>query len=329
MKVSVALAVYNGERYLKKQLDSLLKQTRSPDEVIIIDDCSTDGSAAICRAFISANRLPWRLSVSEKNVGYKRNFYHCLKQCTGDIVFLCDQDDEWAAQKIEKMTALMESDPDCMAVNTAFTPIDADSRPLSLVLKKGKNSANHGLIRYRIPEGAAAEISRETISVYNISPGCTCAFRRKTVERYLGTTRCVMPHDWELNMIAAQEGKLIFYNLPLTGYRLHTGNTIGLKSGGGALKMQGSEEDRLAVWEMQNAHADMVSAKADGLNNRGKRFIRRFCRFTENRRKILFEKRFFPCLKNLLLYPCVREVATVRFRSLIGDMIYVLRKKKT
>ena len=87
MTVSVALATYNGENFVVEQLDSLREQTRRPDEVVIIDDRSTDGTVGIVREYIFKHGLDWRLSVAESNSGYKRNFYNCLKATTGDVVF--------------------------------------------------------------------------------------------------------------------------------------------------------------------------------------------------------------------------------------------------
>ena len=78
MTVSVALATYNGEKYISEQLDSLLLQTRQPDEVIIIDDCSTDKTAEMVREYILSHDVNWRFEAADKNSGYIKNFRACL-----------------------------------------------------------------------------------------------------------------------------------------------------------------------------------------------------------------------------------------------------------
>lgn len=95
-KISVALATYNGEKYIEKQLDSIRNQTIKPDEVVIVDDKSSDRTVALINEFIAVNNLVnWKLFVNEKNVGYRKNFYNALKKVTGEVIFLSDQDDEW------------------------------------------------------------------------------------------------------------------------------------------------------------------------------------------------------------------------------------------
>lgn len=74
-KISVALATYNGEKYIEKQLDSIRNQTIKPDEVVIVDDKSSDRTVALINEFIAVNNLVnWKLFVNEKNVGYRKNF---------------------------------------------------------------------------------------------------------------------------------------------------------------------------------------------------------------------------------------------------------------
>lgn len=329
MTVSVALATYNGEKYITEQLDSLLGQTVRPEEVIIIDDCSTDRTPDIIGEYIASHKLDWRFSRSEKNSGYKRNFYNCLKECTGDVVFLCDQDDVWHKEKIEKMTAVFQNDPDCLAVNSSFDMIDGEGTITVPFGSNERHTANFGLMPFQVDDGACIAVGLNQVLVYNISPGCTCAFKRSVVEEYIKSSQCAMPHDWELNVIAAKNSGLRFLNLPLTGYRQHGGNTIGLSvdDSFGPLKMRGTDDVRLKVLQLQKAQADMVKANFDVSDKKQARFCKRLERFCRNREKILLEKRFFPCIKNIVLYPSLKSVATIHFRGIIGDMVYVLKSK--
>lgn len=103
MKISLVMSVYNGEKFLMKQLYSIYNQTVSLHEVIIIDDCSHDNSVSIIKEFINDHKLHWKMYLNESNLGYKKSFRKGLEVCTGDVIFLCDQDDVWNEKKIEIM----------------------------------------------------------------------------------------------------------------------------------------------------------------------------------------------------------------------------------
>jgi glycosyltransferase involved in cell wall biosynthesis len=91
--ISLAMPTYNGERFLREQLDSIYNQTIVPDEVIVVDDCSTDGTISILEEYKKKYGLKYW--VNEKNLGYNKNFEKAISLCTGDYIALSDQDDVW------------------------------------------------------------------------------------------------------------------------------------------------------------------------------------------------------------------------------------------
>ena len=101
--ISVVLATYNGANYLLAQLDSLLKQTLLPDEIIFSDDCSTDATELIISEFIKLNKgkIDFKYYVNNGLSGVYYNFENALIHVSGDIIFLCDQDDIWFEKKLE------------------------------------------------------------------------------------------------------------------------------------------------------------------------------------------------------------------------------------
>ncbi len=101
MKTSVAMCTYNGESYLDEQLQSILEQTEPIDEIVICDDGSIDKTLSIIEKFIKAG-TPIRLILNQKNLGYTRNFEKAICLCSGDIIFLADQDDIWMPEKVKK-----------------------------------------------------------------------------------------------------------------------------------------------------------------------------------------------------------------------------------
>jgi len=106
--VSVAIATYNGARYLREQLISIANQTVLPHEVIISDDGSTDGTLQVVESFAQSAPFVIKILRNEENLGYAQNFSRALQACSGEIVFLCDQDDVWLPYKIEFILADFE-----------------------------------------------------------------------------------------------------------------------------------------------------------------------------------------------------------------------------
>ncbi|HEY1889180.1 MAG TPA: glycosyltransferase family 2 protein [Steroidobacteraceae bacterium] len=103
MKISVAMATYNGEHFIREQLESLGAQTRLPDELVVSDDGSTDRTLEILGDFARGAPFPVRIHPNESNVGYTRNFLRAARACTGDWVAFCDQDDIWLPKKLAIM----------------------------------------------------------------------------------------------------------------------------------------------------------------------------------------------------------------------------------
>ena len=106
------MCTYNGAGFLQQQLDSLVNQTRKPDEIIICDDCSKDQSVAIAQYFAKQHPdITIRVVQNPQNLGYVKNFEKAISLCTQDIIFLCDQDDLWQPEKIENMVAVFDAEP--------------------------------------------------------------------------------------------------------------------------------------------------------------------------------------------------------------------------
>ena len=119
MKISIALASYNGQKYILEQLESFSSQSRQPDEVIISDDCSTDETVALIRKFSLNAPFVVKLYENKTNVGYARNFANALSKTTGDLIFLSDQDDVWFPNKINDVHNMAISSEALLIMNDA------------------------------------------------------------------------------------------------------------------------------------------------------------------------------------------------------------------
>jgi glycosyltransferase involved in cell wall biosynthesis len=128
--ISIAMAVYNGERFLPEQLDSLLRQTRLPDEMVVSDDASTDSTVKIVSEFAARAPFPVRILVNDQNVGCTKNFERAIRECAGEIIFLCDCDDVWYPEKVRLTVATLASHPKAGLATCDADLIDENARLL-------------------------------------------------------------------------------------------------------------------------------------------------------------------------------------------------------
>jgi glycosyltransferase involved in cell wall biosynthesis len=106
-KVSIAMAVYNGERFIQEQLDSFLRQIRLPDELVVSDNASTDRTVEIVREFSECAPFRVRLFINNHNLGVAKNFERAIEESSGDLIFLSDCDDVWYPEKVVVMEQLL------------------------------------------------------------------------------------------------------------------------------------------------------------------------------------------------------------------------------
>ena len=232
MRVSLVMTTFNGERFVAEQLKSIKEQSRTIDEVLVLDDCSQDQTVEIVRNFIKKNELHnWSLTCNKNNVGYIKNFYEGIKKATGDIVFLCDQDDIWKNTKVEEMIRALEKDDNILCLNTTVELIDRDGNE---IIQDGvAKDSNAGILlkqplKKEVDDGMMYRYSLEEIVSDNISPGCTMCFRKCIQEEYINRKCLCLPHDWIINIIAAEKNGTFLWNNRLTKYRIHGNNEIGL-----------------------------------------------------------------------------------------------------
>jgi glycosyltransferase involved in cell wall biosynthesis len=110
LKISVAMTTYNGAQFVREQLDSILAQSRLPDELIVCDDRSSDGTAEILRDFASNCPFDVKVLVNDRRLGSTKNFEKAISLCSGDIIVLCDQDDIWRAEKLSIIEGAFAAD---------------------------------------------------------------------------------------------------------------------------------------------------------------------------------------------------------------------------
>lgn len=224
--ISVAMATYNSEKYIIKQLESIVNQTIKVDEVIIQDDFSTDNTIKMIHEFITKNGLKnWSVDRNKENMGYILTFKKAIKRCNGDIIILCDHDDIWLNDKSETIYRTFKDKRNILALATSFIEIDENDNIIKTKTKLFH--ANNNLIRHNIKKGKLNKMKFKDVVSFNISPGCTCAFSNK-IKNQLLKKDYQLPHDLQIMIIACLNNGLYYLDKVTTKYRIYSNNTIGL-----------------------------------------------------------------------------------------------------
>ena len=208
--VSIALCTYNGERFLRKQLDSLLLQDYENIEIIAVDDCSTDRTWNILGYYARRDR---RLHIhqNEENLGYARNFEKAIKLCSADFIALADQDDIWIKSKIK---ALVRAIKENVMVYHDSDFIDEHSKRIGRLKMSSK---------FRMYQGE----SSLPFVLANCISGHAIMFRRELV-KYIFPFEPGYYHDWWISYVAFNVGRVKYINKVLVHYRQHDNSITDL-----------------------------------------------------------------------------------------------------
>lgn len=209
--ISVVLAAYNGSRYIRDQLDSIVSQTKLPNEVVIVDDCSTDDTVAIIREYSQFYKFI-RLITSDGNAGVHKAFELGLKNSNGDIVFLSDQDDVWYPNKIELLSNEIVETSCCCAFANLDVYFIEDSELRSFYSADPTNRLNIPLQLLK-----------------NDFIGCNMVITRDVVNAALPFPNSISMHDWWLGTVSIAVGNVKFINAYTMKYRRHSSNVTTLK----------------------------------------------------------------------------------------------------
>lgn len=217
-KVDVLLATYNGERYVAKQIDSILNQTYKNINLIISDDCSKDTTPEILKEYAKKdNRII--LHLQEENLGVVKNIEFLLKQVKSDLYMLADQDDVWLPEKIEKSVETLKRE-NADLVFGDLEVVDKDLKTMypsfgdfMLLNKKIHKYINSYKVNY----------------LYNCVTGCTILSKKEMIHKILPlpTESKYLIHDHWIGLITSLNGKLVYMPEKYIKYRQHGDNQVG------------------------------------------------------------------------------------------------------
>jgi glycosyltransferase involved in cell wall biosynthesis len=224
-QLSVALCTYNGAPHLRKQLDSLLRQTRRPDEVVVGDDDSSDGTWELLEDFqrrAESRGVRVRMHRNERNLGFVTNFSQTLSRTEGQLVFLCDQDDVWQAEKIAVLAERFEADADLLLLFSDARLVDASGAPLGHTLFEALELTSDERASFGSDRAFDVLLRRSAVT------GATAAFRREMLGLGLPVGQGWIHDEW-LAIVTAAVGRVGLVDRELIDYRQHAGNQIGMR----------------------------------------------------------------------------------------------------
>jgi hypothetical protein len=220
-RISVAIATYNGSKYLRQQLESIAAQTLSPCEVVVCDDGSTDDTLKVVDSFARGARFPVHAERNPVRLDYRANFMKAAQCCAGDLIAFCDQDDIWRADKLAVVAGAF-ADPDVLLVHHNARVISTEGGVMGL------------LINDRRPASVCGPLCR---SPFFLPAGFTQVFRRSLLP--LSELRCAtvdywgpgapLAHDQWIYILASSLGKVSYVTQTLADYRQHGKNLVGMR----------------------------------------------------------------------------------------------------
>lgn len=218
-KVDILLATYNGEQYLREQLNSILSQSYSNFRLLISDDLSTDSTREILAEYVEKDK---RIIIfnQEKNLGVVKNFEFLLKKVENKYYMFSDQDDIWKENKIEKsIQTLEETNSDLV-----YTDLEVVDENLNVTYES-----------YWKLKGIYNKIKKynnfESLYLNNFVTGCTMLSKKELIKEVLplpNTSKFVL-HDYWIPLILSQKHKITYIEEPLIKYRQHKNNKVGSK----------------------------------------------------------------------------------------------------
>jgi glycosyltransferase involved in cell wall biosynthesis len=222
MTISVALCTYNGERYIRHQLDSILHQTIKPDEIVICDDVSSDSTMQILEEYKQNHPDIFRIHRNEVNLKSNKNFQKSVSLCTGDYIFCADHDDVWKTDKVEKILAVFKADASLEGVFSNAELIDGNGNVYENTSLWDQISFNEAL--YPKPVNLFEIINRKG----NIVTGATLCIKKEVKDFIFPfpDSKDIYHDEW-IALLLAYRKTLAYTTEKLIQYRIHSGQQVG------------------------------------------------------------------------------------------------------
>ena len=253
-KVDILLATYNGEKYLREQIESILNQSHKDFRLLISDDCSKDLTRTILEEYKNKDS---RIEIffQENNLGVVKNFEFLLGKVEANYYMFSDQDDIWKENKIEKSLSKIEEGFDLV-----YSDLEVVDENLNVIYES-----------YWKLKGIYDKIKKynnfNSLYLNNFVTGCTMISRKELINKFLplpNTSKYVL-HDYWISLILSQDGRISYIEEPLIKYRQHKNNKVGSKKKSDELKS--IDEIRKLFIEVKKEHFKVFIENEDKFNS--------------------------------------------------------------
>lgn len=322
--ISIAMAVYNGDKYIEKQLDSIVNQTMVPNEIVITDDSDNDKTYNIIKNYIeNYKNITWNYIKNDTRLGYCKNFFKAIEETTGDIIFLSDQDDIWVIDKIEKMCKCLDSNHDIKCLCSKYLYINKYDNVIS-EMHEYSTSCNYKK-NARIKEYFMMN-NYEYFKILAF-PGMCFAITRQLKNELLDFLKLVNTdntryHDLVISYLAARTNSFYVLNQCLNHYRMHGDNAIGVEDYNNGKKQDRVEwlqnicNNQKELLSYENILNDIIREQ----DNSNTELLQKLIIFNDNR---------INCLKNKDLIKTLNLIFDIdkylSLKSYLGDLFYILK----
>lgn len=295
-EIEILMATYNGEKYVKEQIDSIIHQTYENWKLLIRDDNSTDKTLEILKEYEKKDKRIKVIEDKKGNLGFVKNFEELLNYSNKEWVMFSDQDDYWLENKIEKYVPILNSNPK-----------DILKKPILIHSNSFICNDNLEIIKKEfINSNIASKYNEDSYYFFYFVQGSTVLINRAMIDLALPFSKNVTVHDRYLHLLAEFLGKRIFINESLIKYRQHSNNKIGAKGSSIISKILKKRyfhnEDRELILEIQNKYTEKLEIEKrkkiekylEVTNDKKNRFLRFYL---SREFKMSIKKRLFMLLK--------------------------------
>ena len=295
--ISIVITTCNGIKYITEQLDSIRTQTRIPDEVIIADDLSSDGTYELCVNYINEYNLNgWHVYRNESNLGPGKNFREAISKAAGEYIFTCDQDDIWKPDKISSMVSVMENRPEIGLLVSNYIPVK-DGRKIKARLKNIDRD-----------NGAVIQLKLKDYWLSTLRPGCTFCFRRSIAAKFRVIDIDGNLHDSMLWKYAIVSDSLYLLNRQLILFRRHESNATKVFN-----RTVPGIQDRIdsADSAIRMCRKLLDASEGLGITAANQELLNDYAKFIQRRIKVLGRRNLFMMIcfvvLNFKYYPTARN----------------------
>jgi glycosyltransferase involved in cell wall biosynthesis len=270
-RISVAMATYNGADHVAEQLASIARQHRLPDELVVADDMSNDQTVALLRSFSATSPFLVRVLEQPARVGTAANFEAAIRETTGDVVALCDQDDVWLPEKLRSIEEVFLRLPEIAMVFTNASCVTETLDDLGYTTFDAVGFGSAERSAFCGPRGWQFLLGRPSV------PGSSLAFRATYKPLLLPLPELVrqpdertLIHDGWIAVCLVAAGPVAWIDLPMLLYRQHPGQQRGLAPPGPGhpatvmrrrLDARGSLEKRQRLWQARATRLEVVVSR--------------------------------------------------------------------